>query len=93
MTTDHRNAIIGARADTYAYAPGKIPGTRTLACEKCGEPTLFAPSSLARPEASGAMFICLPCAANLVEKEGYPKFEVARMNEAQLAELRKAGVL
>lgn len=70
-----------------------IAGTRTLACEKCGTPTLFAPSSLARPEAAGAMFICLPCAAKLVDEEGHPKFQVGALTEAQRAELRKAGVL
>ena len=90
MAPDHRNAIIGARAN--GRIASAIPGTRTIACEKCAAPTLFAPSSLARPEAAGARFICLPCAAKLVEEEN-PKFELGAITEAQLAELRKAGVL
>lgn len=86
---DTRNAIMGARAD--GRVGSAINGTRTLACEKCEEPTLFAPSSLARPEAATAMFICLTCAAELVA-EGHIKFELGPITEAQLAELRKAGV-
>jgi len=88
---NHRNAIIGARADWRGATRMPIAGTRTLACEKCGTPTLFAPSSLARPEAAGAMFVCLPCAGKLVEEN--PKFQMGAVTEAQLAELRKAGVL
>jgi hypothetical protein len=89
MAPDHRNAIIGARAN--GRIASAIPGTRTIACEKCAAPTLFAPSSLARPEAAGAMFVCLTCAAELVKES--PKYEVGAITEAQLAELRKAGVL
>lgn len=82
--------IIGAPAEGRAH--NGIPGTRVVACELCQQPTLFAPSSLNRPEAAIAKFICMPCAAELDRAAGGIA-EIGELTEPQLAELRKAGVL
>jgi hypothetical protein len=83
---DKRIAIIGAPVD--GRTASEIPGTRALACEHCAGPTWFAPSSLERPEAASAIFICWPCAVKLAEQE--TGFEVGPLTEAQHAELQKA---
>jgi len=84
MTPEDRPAfIIGARAANYKAED--IPGTRTLDCELCGEPTLFAPSSLNRPEAKRAEFICADCASKL----GGPS-EVAPPTREQMGEVADA---
>lgn len=68
-------------------------GTRRLACEDCKGPTFFAPSSLNRPEASGARFICLDCAKRLSrEYEGAEPLDIGPLTEAQRRELVAQGI-
>jgi hypothetical protein len=63
-----------------------IPGTRIIACELCGSPTRFAPSSLNRPEAAGATFVCMACA----EGKATDETEIAGPTDEQLREMRLA---
>jgi len=62
-----------------------IRGTRTLQCEMCNRPTLFCPSSLNRPEAAGATFICMRCAG--VVAETVDSFRVGMFTDEQMQEL------
>ncbi len=77
--------IIGAPAE--GRQGNGIEGTRTLDCELCKGPTLFAPSSLERPEAQTARFICWPCSRNKLS----PNTQIADITPEQIRELIKAG--
>ena len=77
--------IIGAPAE--GRLDNGIEGTRTLDCELCKGPTLFAPSSFDRPEAREARFICWPCSRNMLS----PNTQIADITPAQIRELIKAG--
>lgn len=60
--------MIGAPA--LGRTSNGIPGTRVIACERCEQPTLFAPSSLAHEGAAAARFICIDCACALTIEAG-----------------------
>ena len=82
--------IIGPVVDeTNAFILQCIAGTRILECERCSGPTFFAPSSLNRPEAKAAVFICMRCADKLAAES--KTFEVATITDEQLQELHDAA--
>lgn len=78
---------VGAPANPALRA--MVEGCRTLACELCGRPTIFAPSSLTHPAAREATFICVPCLEGLQSKGQPIPVEVT---PEQLRELRRAGI-
>lgn len=71
-----------------------VEGTRLIDCELCKQPARFAPSSLNRPEAGTAKFICLGCALKMPELEiGEPTPEQIReLHDALLVELAPVAV-
>jgi hypothetical protein len=82
--------IIGAPAKGVALRPYP-PGSRVIGCELCFAPTLFAPSSLTRPEAATALFVCMGCAFKQASEGGEP-LEIAPITDEQKRELAACGL-
>jgi len=82
--------IIGV-PDKGQDASGYAKGTRSITCEDCGGATYFAPSSLNRPEAKDARFICIDCAKKMHASATKP-IETGPLTDEQRREFTDRGL-
>jgi len=66
-----------------------IAGTTDRPCDDCSAATMFAPSTLARPEVGhpNSRFVCIECGVKRM-----PRLKIATPSEAQKAELAANGI-
>lgn len=88
--TEQTCVIIGA-PDRGQGLEGYAKGTRSITCEDCGGATYFAPSSLNRPEASSARFICTDCAKRRQAEATDPP-EIGPLTDEQRREFVERGI-
>jgi len=86
--TQPKAYIMGAPTFGREAQEAGVEGTRIIKCELCEQPAFFAPSSLNRPEAAYATFVCLACGLKGFEAAGIT--EIAALTDAQLQELKQA---